>query len=67
MKSIKIKFRPKTIARNELHFEIQKKVKGAIHKDKTKYDRKKNKKTIDKDLEMWYNNIKEKEKEKKNE
>jgi hypothetical protein len=40
MKSIRIKFKPKTIARNELHFEIQKKVRGNIHKDKTKYDRK---------------------------
>lgn len=43
MKSIRIKFKPKTISRNELHFEIQKKVRGKIHKDKTKYDRKKEK------------------------
>jgi hypothetical protein len=40
MKSIRIKFKPKTIARNELHFEIQKKVRGKIHKDRTKYNRK---------------------------
>jgi hypothetical protein len=43
MKSFRIKFKPKTISRNELHFEIQKKVRGKIHKDKTKYDRKKEK------------------------
>lgn len=46
MKSIRIKFRPKTIARNELHFEIQKKVRGSIHKDKTKYDRKQEKRKV---------------------
>jgi hypothetical protein len=40
MKSFRIKFKPKTIGRNELHFEIQKKVKSAVHKDKTKYNRK---------------------------
>lgn len=40
MKSIRIKFKPKTIARNELHFYIQKRVRSVIHKSKKTYKRK---------------------------
>lgn len=40
MKNFNIKFKPKTIARNELHFQVQKTTRGVIFKDKTKYDRK---------------------------
>lgn len=40
MKSIRIKFKPKTIARNELHFYIQKRVRSVIHKSNKTYKRK---------------------------
>ena len=40
MKTIKITFKPKTIARNELHFEIQKRTRAHVFKDAKKYDRK---------------------------
>jgi hypothetical protein len=39
MKTISIKFRPKTIKRNELHFRTQLTTRGVVHKDKTKYNR----------------------------
>ena len=43
MKKLVMKLKPKTISRNELHFHTQLTTRGAIHKDKTKYDRRKNK------------------------
>jgi hypothetical protein len=40
-KVMEIKVKPKTIKRNELHFKTQLTTRGAIHEDKTKYNRKK--------------------------
>lgn len=43
---------PNEIKRNELHFNIQKKNRVIVYGDKTKYDRKKLKKELKKELDM---------------
>lgn len=43
---------PNEIKRNELHFNIQKKNRVIVYDDKTKYDRKKLKKELKKELDM---------------
>lgn len=43
MKNITIKIKPKTIARNELHFEVQRKTRASITKNGKAYNRQKSK------------------------
>lgn len=46
MKKMIITIKPNPLARNEIHFDVQKKTRANVFRDRTKYSRKEKHKTI---------------------